>query len=324
MRRGRGVGRAGGRGEAAVRGEAAASEPAQLAHRPAARALAIAAATMLCFNVIYALWLRATGDFAWRLDLRYGLELGLACGFLFGLVFGLSRGRRERGDTEIYAGLARSRWSWSKSRRGATWPLALAALWCLVEQLPRALGVYSRFASQPGFFLVVGLVASLVGGLAGGLVGDVEEEPAMPRRRRPGLRQAIAVTVRAGLQTGAWVAALLGLLLLFLAVAAGVEFRRGEWLAPAFAAAALAYWSFLALRGLDLVQHLTLRALLWAEGTFPLRWVRFLDQAVDCNIMHRVGPGYEFIHPWLLAELAAGAAAGPGAGGPAGARPARR
>ncbi len=116
------------------------------------------------------------------------------------------------------------------------------------------------------------------------------------------------------MQTGAWVAALgLGSLLLFLAVAAGVEFHRGEWLAPAFAASVLAYWSFLALRGLDLVQHFTLRALLWAAGTFPLRWVRFLDQAVDCNLMHRVGNGYELIHPWLLAELAAGAAVEPGA-----------
>jgi hypothetical protein len=304
-------------GAVAAGEEVAASVPAPLTHRPAMRALAIGGAAMLCFNLIGALSLLARGDFEWRLDLPDGLKFGSACGILFGLVFGLRRGRRERGDTELSAGLARSRWSWSKSRRGAAWMLALVAPWCLVEQLRRALGVYSPFTSL-AFFLAVGPAASVIGGLAGGLMGDVEEEPALPRGRRPGLRHALEVTVLAGWHAVAWVAAVLWLSLLLLWAVAGVVFGAGEWLAPAFAALAVGTLSVLALRGLDFVQHFTLRALLWAEGTCPLRWVRFLDQAVDCKLMHRVGPGYEFLHPWLLAELAAGAAAGQGAGSAAG------
>ncbi|HEV3073059.1 MAG TPA: hypothetical protein VHB47_01470 [Thermoanaerobaculia bacterium] len=168
--------------------------------------------------------------------------------------------------------------------------------------------------------MLLGLAASFMGGLAGGLVGDVEEEPdaeeewAMRRRRaHPGLRRALAVMARAGWKGAALMAAVPWLLLLLPLWRADVPFGVREWLSPALAALAFGTWSFLALGGLDLVQHFTLRALLWAEGTFPLRWVRFLDQAVDRKLMHRVGPGYAFIHPWLLAELAAGAAAGQGA-----------
>jgi uncharacterized protein DUF4062/NACHT domain-containing protein len=283
-------------------GSAAATE--SLPHRPAARALAIGGAAMLCFNLFGGLLLHRAGELNWRSDLIFGLRYGLLFGALLGLVFGLRRGRRERGDTEIAAGLMRTPWSWSKSRQGAAWPLALMALWWLVDRLEAALRVYSEF---DGLFLaLLALVASILGGLIGGLMGDAEEEPRGPRRRRPGLRQALAGTVRAAWLPLLGAAALLWPLMLVLMLT-GVSFPGDAWLVPASAAVTLAWWSALALRGLDLVQHLTLRLLLWAAGTFPLRWGRFLDQAVDCNLMHRVGPGWEFIHPWLLAELAAAA-----------------
>jgi len=281
---------------------AAAAE--SLPHRPAARALAIGGAAMLCFNLFGGLLLHRAGELElhWRSGLIFGLRYGLLFGALLGLVFGLRRGRRERGDTEIAAGLMRTRWSWTKSRQGAAGPLALMAPWWLVDRLGAALHLYSEFGGL--FVALLALVASILGGLIGGLMGDAEEEPRGTRRRRPGLRQALAGTFRA-----AWLP-LLGALawlwasMLFLKLT-GVSFPGDAWLVPASVAVTLAWWSALALRGLDLVQHLTLRLLLWAAGTFPLRWERFLDQAVDCNLMHRVGPGWEFIHPWLLAELAA-------------------
>jgi eukaryotic-like serine/threonine-protein kinase len=295
--------------------------PEPLVHRPAARAVAIGGAAMLCFSLFAGLSQRAAGELNWRLDLPEGLRYGLFYGVLFGLVFGLRLGRRERGDTEISAGLTRSGWSWSKSRRGAGWPLALVALLWLIECLRSWLGVNSRFGLL--FCLLLGLVASTVGGVVGGLLGDLEEEPAGTARRHPGLRPALAGTARVGGRALLMVAAALWAVLLLLALVFDVQFGAGEWRAPAFAALALGWWSALALRGLDLVQHFTLRLLLWCEGIFPLRWVRFLDQAVDCNLMHRVGPGYEFIHPWLLAELAAGAPSDPNAGSAA-AEPARK
>jgi len=328
-----GAGAADGKSPVAERAEAATAPPARAAaevtgrpepqtHWPAARALAIGGAAMLCFILIAGLQRLAAGDLVWRLDLADGLKFGSACGALFGFVFGLRRGRRERGDTEISSGLARTRWSWSKSRRGASWPLALVALGWLFEQLRSWLGAYSRVAGVEGleFCLLLGLVASTVGGLVGGLAGDVEEEPAVPRRRRPGLRQVLAMTVRAGWRALVGTVIALSVALL-LAMLAGVGFRGAEWRATAYAALVLGIWIALALRGLDLVQHLTLRLLIWAEGMFPLRWVRFLDQAVNCNLMHRVGSGYEFIHPWLRDDLAVGGAAETAAGDAVGGDP---
>ncbi|HXO42828.1 MAG TPA: DUF4062 domain-containing protein, partial [Thermoanaerobaculia bacterium] len=279
----------------------AAGQPESLAHRSAARVLAIGGAAMLCFALIAGLSRFAAGDLVWRLDLADGLKFGSACGVLFGLVFG-------QRDTEIAFGLARTRWSWSKSRRGAAWPLALVPLWWLPEVLRSAIGAYAPLAGVVGleFFLLMGLVASAVGGLLGGLMGDVEEEQAVPRHRRPGPRQALKVAFQAGWRALLYAAGALGLVVLLRGLLAGAGFQVSSWLATAYAALALGFWIALALRGLDAVQHYTLRVLLWAEGTFPLRWERFLDQAVDCNLMHRVGSGYEFIHPWLLAEIAAG------------------
>ena len=304
-------------GAAATAGAAAAEvagQPEPLAHWPSARVLAIGGAAMLCFDLMAGL--------AWRLDLTDRLKFGLACGALFGLVFGLRRGRRERGDTEISYGLVRTRWSWSKSWRGAAWPPPLLVLWWLFEQLRPATGHYSKFAGGAGleFCMLVALVASAVGGLLAGLMGDVEEEPAVPRRRRPGLRQALAVMVRAGWRALVCTAVVLWVALL-VATWVGVPFQGGEWWTAVCVALVLG-WIVLVLRGLDFVQHHTLRVLLWAEGTFPLRWRRFLDQAVDCNLMHRVGSGYEFIHPWLLAEIAGGGAAETAAGDAVGADPA--
>jgi hypothetical protein len=275
-----------------------------LSQRPAARALAVGGAAMACFLLFGALSLALVGGLRWRLDLADGLRYGLFFGVLLGLVFGLRRGRGERGDTEIAAGLSRSRWSWSKSLRGAAWPPLLVALWCLIEWLRRALTGYSRFAGMGGlqFCLLLAVVASALGGLVGGLLGDVEEDPAGTRRRRPGLRPAFAATARAGWHALLGAAAVLWAVLL--ALASFSRFGAEEWRAPAFAALTLGLWTALALRGLDLVQHLSLRLLLAAAGVFPLRWVRFLDQAVACNLMHRAGAGYQFIHPWLAAELA--------------------
>jgi hypothetical protein len=272
-------------------------------HRPAARALAIGGVTMVCLNLFGALLPWRAGE-NWYL--KDGLRYGLLFGALFGLVFGLRPGRRARADLEIASGLTRSRWSWGKCWRAAAGPLVLVVLWWLVERLPP--DANENFG-RVDFWLIVALVASTVGGLVGGLLGDIEEDPTGGRRRHPGLRPALVSTARAGLRVlltvalALWVEELIGLV-------AGVSFEPPEWLAPALAAPIVGLWIAVD-RGLDLVQHYTLRLLLWLEGTFPWRWVRLLDQATDCNLMHRVGPGYEFIHPWLLAELAAGAPAAP-------------
>lgn len=338
-----------------------------LPHGPAARAWAIGGAAMIFFNLFAALSLCHARLLHLPGDLPNGLQFGLLYGALFGLVFGLRRGLRERGDTEIAAGLTRSRWSWGKCRQGALWTLLLLALWWLIERLRARLG---QVVYVDSVLLFVSVVVSAIAGLACGLLGDVvEEDDSDASRRRslpPGLRRAIAENTHAAWRVLQGVAVALGVLLLILTLAlklADVLFADSiAWLAASSAVLALGvwcalalrgrdlvrhpalrralwtvlllstlvavgfggtlwhetafwgltvgWWCFLALRGLDFVQHYTLRLLLRVDDAFPFRWVRFLDQAVACDLMHRAGSGYEFFHIELRDALAAGAPAG--------------
>lgn len=56
--------------------------------------------------------------------------------------------------------------------------------------------------------------------------------------------------------------------------------------------------------GTDLLRHLGLRLTLTLTGAAPWNYGRFLDQAVQQNILYRVGRGYIFIHPQLQNHLA--------------------
>lgn len=48
------------------------------------------------------------------------------------------------------------------------------------------------------------------------------------------------------------------------------------------------------------IQHIVIRMLLWRAGEAPLRYVRFLEGAVRCILLQRVGGGYIFVHRMLL------------------------
>jgi hypothetical protein len=52
--------------------------------------------------------------------------------------------------------------------------------------------------------------------------------------------------------------------------------------------------------GLFSIQHLFTRLTLWLSGKAPLRYVHFLNSAVDIVLLRRVGGGYAFIHRTLL------------------------
>jgi hypothetical protein len=66
--------------------------------------------------------------------------------------------------------------------------------------------------------------------------------------------------------------------------------------------AGLLMW--LLLGGLAFLQHYTLRVVLRCTGIFPPKLVDFLEQAVSCVLLHRVGGGYIFIHRLLLEYFA--------------------
>lgn len=66
--------------------------------------------------------------------------------------------------------------------------------------------------------------------------------------------------------------------------------------------AAMLAW--LLMGGLAVLQHYCLRFILWRTGAFPLKIVRFLEDATDCVLLYRVGGGYMFIHRLLLEHFA--------------------
>ena len=56
--------------------------------------------------------------------------------------------------------------------------------------------------------------------------------------------------------------------------------------------------------GIDVLQHYTLRFLLWWRGYLPWNTARFLDYATERIFLRKVGGGYIFIHRLLLEYFA--------------------
>jgi hypothetical protein len=48
--------------------------------------------------------------------------------------------------------------------------------------------------------------------------------------------------------------------------------------------------------GVILIQHFTLRLILWLQGYTPWNYARFLDYATERVFIRKVGGGYIFIH----------------------------
>ncbi len=57
--------------------------------------------------------------------------------------------------------------------------------------------------------------------------------------------------------------------------------------------------------GLDMIEHYTLRVILWRKGYAPRRYAHFLDYATKLVFLRKVGGGYIFIHRLLLEHFAA-------------------
>lgn len=56
--------------------------------------------------------------------------------------------------------------------------------------------------------------------------------------------------------------------------------------------------------GTDVIQHFTLRLLLWGQGQIPWNYARFLDFTVDRIFLRKVGGGYIFIHRLIMEHFA--------------------
>jgi hypothetical protein len=70
------------------------------------------------------------------------------------------------------------------------------------------------------------------------------------------------------------------------------------------AGASLAFIFAIASAGIPVIQHYTLRFLLWISGVIPLNYVGFLNYATERKLMKQMGGGYRFLHHLLREHLA--------------------
>src|SRR5262249_16223639 len=61
-------------------------------------------------------------------------------------------------------------------------------------------------------------------------------------------------------------------------------------------------WAFFG--GLTVIQHISLRLMLWQRGFAPLNYAAFLDHCAERILLRKVGGGYLFAHRLLLAYFA--------------------
>lgn len=221
-------------------------------------------------------WLpkRRQGFYRWSMGLAFGLKATIE-------------------PTEVLI------WSWRnvKSRR----VVVLAAM----------LGAWPVFGLMVGQLyglltgLLTGLLATLPAGLLTALIFGISRKPLIERLMLSP-NEGIRRSAKNGLLTGLLAGLLTGLVVLVILLA----FGQSNWLLSNWLINGLPYGSTVGLIfglifGLGAaIQHYTLRFWLWRTHTFPWRVHRFLDDAVACILLRRVGGGYSFVHRLLMDHLA--------------------
>jgi len=145
--------------------------------------------------------------------------------------------------------------------------------------------------------LLFGLVLALGFGLAGGLIAGLVEKESVPN-------QAVRRSVRRAALVFGWGGGLAGLLFFVLLVLIGGSPRPADNVPFAAQAALLigpivGVVAALAFGGYACLSHLALRLVLWRSGVVPFDCVRLMEHAKRCELVSRVGGGYEF-RPGLL------------------------
>ncbi len=234
------------------------------------------------------------------------LRGGLALAFLFGLVFGVFWGVRagRRGEGSEYHDVQTVetlRWTAARAPRGCGIALG-ASLICSVAVMTIFAGSFYLNALDWIFVVLLatlefGLPAAAFGAFFGGFQVRVIELKNVPNQ---GIRLTLRSAALSGLGACVIFGALSGLAsALRHGLAAGLIDGGIGGLCAGLVAA---LW----FGGLDVIQHYTLRALLYFKGYAPWNYARFLDYAAnELGFLQKVGGGYIFIHRLLLEHFAA-------------------
>ncbi|MEB3180286.1 MAG: CHAT domain-containing protein [Nostocaceae cyanobacterium] len=204
-------------------------------------------------------------------------------GTVLGVYLSLIRGKIEQIKiVEII------KWSWSGVKSYARNGVILGLIYVLM----RILFFPDRYANRHYFFLLELLIFSLISGLVGGLSrGAKIEKTVIPN-------QGIGRSVNN--------ARFLFMIFALIGIVFAQFYSDGilEGISLGLAVGILAALAGGQRSGFTLIQHLTLRVILWWKHDIPWNYARFLDYAAERILLKKVGGGYIFIHRLLLEHLA--------------------
>jgi eukaryotic-like serine/threonine-protein kinase len=236
--------------------------------------------------------------------LSQGLSGGLFGG-LFGGLLGVLTGKAGVYPRRVIV-VERLHWVWSKAWRSAASGLVFGLGIGLILGL--ALGLYDWLAHELvdglGIGLGIGLRSGLsIGpffGLLLGLVGGLSSGPlAATIRVNQGIRRSARSALLGGLVTGLVFELLFGLYGgRYGGLGSGVSYALCGGLLGGLGGA-------LSFGGYTCLSHLTLRLVLYRNGSLPFRLIPFLDYCAERIFLRRVGGGYIFVHRLLMEHFAA-------------------
>jgi DNA polymerase III delta prime subunit len=180
------------------------------------------------------------------------------------------------------------KWSWLGVRNYVKNGIILGSIYVLI----RILFFPDRYANRHYFFLMELLIFSLLSGLVGGLSRGTEiEKTVIPNQ-------------------GIWRSVNNAKLLFIIFAPIGMIFAQFysdgilEQISLGLSVGILATLSGGQRSGFTLIQHLTLRVILWWNPSIPWNYAQFLDHAAERIFLKKVGGSYIFIHRSLLEHFA--------------------
>jgi len=233
--------------------------------------------------------------------LAFGISLVLlvlfAYGLIFGLLFGLPVAFMELRPVEAM------RFSLENlhSRFNAAMRFGgriTAILWLVVGSVFALFedgSVVTRLTAGVLIGLIVGLFFGFIFGLAAFLAGEAVETRVKPNQ---GTYRSIKTAFISGavVVSGCMLISLIVLWLLHFSRESGWYMLLPGWMIGCF----LGMIVWLVSGGLFSLKHFALRLALWIFRSAPLRYVTFLNYAVERLFLRKVGGGYIFVHRMLL------------------------
>jgi eukaryotic-like serine/threonine-protein kinase len=212
--------------------------------------------------------------------IRWRNLYGLLCGTGTGLFWGLRSGHRSL--TSDIQSVETLRWSWVHARKGFASMVIVGVIFGIY--------LYHGFTDWLEFGLKFGLFGGMIGGFFGGLRGSILDIKAIPNL-------GIKLSMRNAVLSGG-----LGLVLGLTSTPIFGERLRLETLYPGVVFGLFAFFWY---GGQEIIQHYSLRFILYWNGHMPPHYANFLDYAARLVFLQKVGGGYIFIHRLLLEHFAA-------------------